>query len=268
MKNIIVIGLLGLLAMGSAQADIPTATLSMTPINTQTWPAQYTLSLTVPKDHHAYLNEGDEHIYLPVTLDPDAQLANAGLSIAKLEKPSGEYDSVVKATVLRDSGDFALWLNQTGATTAKVVTVSIRYQLCNELTNVCFRPQLTSIDLPLPSAVIKASSATATPSSAPEESGSFMDSLLALFQNNRDNTLMMFGLMFIAGLLSVATPCVYPMLPITSMFIVNRANGVAEKEKQHALVYFIGIIGTYMLLGLLAGMSGGAFNTLMQSAWV
>ncbi|MFI3136776.1 MAG: cytochrome c biogenesis protein CcdA [Methylococcaceae bacterium] len=268
MKNRIAIVLVWLVTQGLAMADIPKATLSMTPVNTETWPTEYQLRLTVPKDHHAYLDEGDERIYLPVTLDPDATLAAAGLTIAKLEKPPGEYDSVVQATVLRDSGDFALWLNQTGATTAKAVNVSVRYQLCNELTNVCFRPQLTSIDLPLPSAVIKASSATATPSSAPEESGSFMDSLLALFQNNRDNTLMMFGLMFIAGLLSVATPCVYPMLPITSMFIVNRANGVAEKEKQHALVYFIGIIGTYMLLGLLAGMSGGAFNTLMQSAWV
>jgi thiol:disulfide interchange protein DsbD len=78
----------------------------------------------------------------------------------------------------------------------------------------------------------------------------------------------MFGLMLLAGVLSVATPCVYPMLPITSMFIVNRANGVAKQEKLHALAYLIGIIGTYMALGLMAGMTGGAFNTFMQSAWV
>jgi thiol:disulfide interchange protein DsbD len=89
-----------------------------------------------------------------------------------------------------------------------------------------------------------------------------------LFKNNQDNTLVMFGLMLLAGVLSVATPCVYPMLPITSMFIVNRANGVAKQEKLHALAYLIGIIGTYMALGLMAGMTGGAFNTFMQSAWV
>jgi thiol:disulfide interchange protein DsbD len=58
------------------------------------------------------------------------------------------------------------------------------------------------------------------------------------------------------------------MLPITSMFIVNRAGGERRKEKQHALVYLIGMVGTYMLLGLLAGLTGGAFNSVMQSAFV
>lgn len=101
-----------------------------------------------------------------------------------------------------------------------------------------------------------------------DESLSFMDKLLALFESNKNNMFIMFGLMFVAGLLSVATPCVYPMLPITSMFIVGRANGDASKEKQHALAYFIGMVLTYMALGLMAGMTGGAFNTFMQSAFV
>ncbi|MEY2666493.1 MAG: hypothetical protein RLZZ384_664, partial [Pseudomonadota bacterium] len=35
-----------------------------------------------------------------------------------------------------------------------------------------------------------------------------------------------------------------------------------------AMVYVFGIICTYMLLGLMAGMTGGAFNTFMQSGWV
>ncbi|NOT84831.1 MAG: DUF255 domain-containing protein [Methylococcaceae bacterium] len=253
MKNFMAIGLLWLATEGLVQADMPTATINMTPAHTQTWPAQYQISLTVPKGHHAYLNEGDEHIYLPVLFDPEATLAMAGLTIAKLHKPAGVYDSLVKATVLRDTGSFTLWLEQTAVNPAKTFDLTIRYQLCNEITNVCYRAQFSNIALPLP---------------PPAASTSFMDWLLALFQDHRDNTLMLFGLMFIAGLLSVATPCVYPMLPITSMFIVNRAQGVPKKEKQHALVYLIGIIGTYMLLGLMAGMSGGAFNTLMQSAWV
>lgn len=264
MKNFIAISLLGLSIFGAAHADVPTAAVNMTPINTQSWPTQYKVSLTVPKDHHAYLDEGTEHIYLPIKFDPEAKLASAGLSIAKLDVPNGVQDDLVKAKVLRDQGDFTLWLNQTGTNSAKAVNVDIQYQLCNEITNVCFRPQVAHIDLPLP---VMAAVATQT-ESLPIASMSFMDQLLALFENNKDNTLMMFGLMLMAGILSVATPCVYPMLPITSMFIVNRANGVAKKEKQHALVYLIGIIGTYMLLGLVAGMSGGAFNTIMQSAWV
>ncbi len=269
MKILHVACLLWLSLQGLAFADIPNVTVNMIPLNVQTWPTQYQLSLTVPKDHHAYLDEGDEHIYLPVTLDPENQLAGAGLTIDKLDKQAGVYDGLVKATVLRDKGDFTLWLRKNGGQEspmpAKAFNLAIRYQLCNELTNVCYRPKVANIDLPLP---ITTTPENSLPPVKAEASSSFMDQLLALFQANKDNGLVMFGLMLIAGLLSVATPCVYPMLPITSMFIVNRANGVAEKEKQHALVYLVGIVGTYMLLGLLAGMSGGAFNTLMQSAWV
>lgn len=264
MKNFSVIGLLGVLICGLAQADAPAVAVNMTPINIQTWPAQYQVTLTMPKDHHAYLDEGAEQIYLPIKFDPEAKLAAAGLSLVKLDAPSGVYDDLVKATVLRDTGDFTLWLNQTGSGAAKAVNVDIRYQLCNEITNACFRPKMAHVDLPLPVVA-------AVPTQAegqPDVSASFMEQLLALFQNNKDDTLMVFGLMLMAGILSVATPCVYPMLPITSMFIVNRGNGVVKKEKQHALVYLIGIVGTYMLLGLIAGLSGGAFNTIMQSAWV
>ena len=168
-----------------------------------------------------------------------------------------------KANVLRDKGDFTLELAQTGSKPAIVNSASLEltYQLCNELTNVCFRPQTTQADLTLPASTVAASVQD-------DESLSFMDKLLALFESNKNNMFIMFGLMFVAGLLSVATPCVYPMLPITSMFIVGRANGDASKEKQHALAYFVGMVITYMALGLMAGMTGGAFNTFMQSAFV
>lgn len=95
-----------------------------------------------------------------------------------------------------------------------------------------------------------------------------MDKLLLVFKDNQNNPTVLFALMFVAGLLSIATPCVYPMLPITSMFIINRAKGGSVKEYQHAFVYLAGIVGTYMILGLIAGMTGGAFNVFMQSAWV
>ncbi|MEQ1739854.1 MAG: cytochrome c biogenesis protein CcdA [Methyloglobulus sp.] len=263
MKNFVSIITLLMLSVSLTYAEIPKAGFSVTPLNTDKWPAQYRLTLTVPKDHHAYLDTGDENIYIPVTVDPNSKLAASGLTISKLEKPAGVHDSLVKANVLRDKGDFTLELAQTGSKPAIVNSASLEltYQLCNELTNVCFRPQTTQADLTLPASTVAASVQD-------DESLSFMDKLLALFESNKNNMFIMFGLMFVAGLLSVATPCVYPMLPITSMFIVGRANGDASKEKQHALAYFVGMVITYMALGLMAGMTGGAFNTFMQSAFV
>ncbi|TAL43947.1 MAG: thioredoxin family protein [Methylovulum sp.] len=263
MKKISLIIAFWMLGIAMASADIPKAGVSMTALNPGQWPAQYRITLTIPQDHHAYLNAGDKNIYIPVSFDAGGQLANAGLAIDQLQAPTGIYDDLVKAQVLREQGDYSLALKQTqaGLLNTKTIPLNVKYQLCNDLTHVCFRPQTAQVDLPLPPpGVIETAD--------DEASQGVMDKLLMLFKDHQDNTMLIFGLMFIAGLLSVATPCVYPMLPITAMFIVNRANGVAEKEKQHALVYLAGIVGTYTLLGLIAGMTGGAFNTFMQSAWI
>ncbi len=238
----------------------------MNALNPGQLPAEFRITLDVPPDHHAYLNTGDKSMYIPVAFDSNTQLADAGLAISRITKPEGVYDAEMGAQVLRGKGEFTLALAQTHAKplTGNSIPLAVRYQLCSDVNHVCFRPHSTAVvlSLPPPSAV-KPAISTRT-----EESEGFMDKLLTLFKTNKDNTLIMFGLMLIAGLLSVATPCVYLMLPITSMFIVNRANGVARKEKHHAFVYLVGIVGTYMLLGLMAGMTGGAFNTFMQSAWV
>ena len=257
-KNLFFILLLSCCGVTTAFGKIPAAALSIETSDINEWPAHYRLTLTVPEHHHAYLDRGRENVYIPIAIDPKRKLEKQGLTVQDLKNPSGVYDEEVKATVLRNRGDFEFSIAaQTPADDAQTAPLQIRYQLCNEQTNVCFRPQQASVDLPLPAAA-----------PAKADSLSLMERLLELFKNHQHNTLVIFGLMFVAGLLSVATPCVYPMLPITSMFIVNRANGDHRKEKQHALVYLIGIIGTYTLLGLIAGMTGGAFNTFMQSAIV
>lgn len=257
-KKIASITLLWLFGIVIAHAEIPKVELTATLVSQETWPAEYKLTLTVPKDHHAYLDKGDENAYLPVEIDAKGKLAASRLTLSDLQKPAGQRDDVAKAVVLRNQGDFRFTLSPSGdePLTVNTAALDVTYQLCNDITHVCFRPQTAQIELTLPTV------------GASSDTSSITDSLLSLFKNNQDNTFIIFGLMFIAGMLSVATPCVYPMLPITSMFIANRANGVTEKVKLHALAYVTGIVGTYMMLGLMAGMTGGAFNAFMQSAWV
>ncbi len=254
MTKIASITMVWLLYIVMAHAGIPKVDLGVTALSSGQWPAVYKLSMTVPKDHHAYLDQGDENTYIPVTMDHAGKLATSQLRIVSLQRPTGVYDNIVKAIVLRGEGDFIVSLAplETGRVNSDTVGLDVTYQLCNDLTHTCFRPQTAQVKLTLPT--IDASSIT--------------DKLLALFQNHQENTPFLFGLMFLAGIFSVATPCVYPMLPITSMIIVNAAKGVAGKEKLHAFTYLIGIIGTYMILGLMAGITGGAFNAVMQSAWV
>ncbi len=260
-KRFLFLIILSLCGINTVFGKVPNASLTIKAAQISEWPARYSLTLDIPEHHHAYLDRGQDDIYIPIELDPARTLDSRGLTLLELHKPSGAFDQEVNATVLRGSGDFTFSLTPASSTVETDTTpLEMRYQLCNERTNVCFRPQKVTVDLPLPAAT------PAQPLQA--GSASLTERLLDLFKANRQNTMVIFGLMFIAGILSVATPCVYPMLPITSMFIVNRANGDSRKEKQHALVYLAGIIGTYTLLGLIAGMTGGAFNSFMQSAYV
>jgi len=244
----------------------PAALLKSISVDNQQWPARYQLSLQIPENHHAYLNSGVEDAYLPIVVDPKHQLAKQGLKIDKLEKPQGVFDSEVQAQVLRHQGIFTVWLsaldNRSSRSTA---TIKLRYQLCNEETNICYRPRIAKTRLDLPDNIALAASSQTR---QPEDDLSFMERLVELFKSNQGNTLYIFCLMLLAGLLSVATPCVYPMLPVTTMFIANRAQGHQGRVKYHAITYVIGIITTYALLGLVAGMTGGAFNSFMQSAVV
>ncbi len=261
MNRLVSIISIWLLTTAWAFAEIPKAGIDVTPLVADQWPVQFKITLTLPKDHHAYLDKGIQKVYIPVSVDSKQKLQNVGLAVNALQTPAGVFDEEVKATVLRETGEFTVELiKQNEQLIQDKADVDITYQLCSDISHVCYRPQTKTVNLNLPGNLAAQSETSSTVS--------FTDQLLNLFKQNQDNTLAMFGLMLLAGMLSVATPCVYPMLPITSMFIVKRANGVAKQEKLHALVYLVGIIGTYTVLGLVAGMTGGAFNTFMQSAWV
>lgn len=72
-------------------------------------------------------------------------------------------------------------------------------------------------------------------------------------------------LVFLAGVASSFTPCVYPLIPITiSLF---GARDVATRREGFALslVYVLGIVLTYSLMGLGAAALGGVFGGAMQS---
>ena len=262
MKKFFIVMAMWLGILSFAVAESPEVDIQIKGVNSK-FPAQFHVLLNIPADHHAYLNQGDEGLYIPIGFDTNNALASVGLYIDSIKKPDGLYDSEVKATVIRHSVEFDLILSATKIP-PETFPLAVKYQICNDITHQCFRPQTVSAMLVLPNY----NDVKSLTDNASNKSETFTDRLLKIFDDNKNNVFVMFGLMLVAGMLSVATPCVYPMLPITSMFIVNRAGGVASKEKQHALIYVFGIVCTYMLLGLVAGMTGGAFNTFMQSGWV
>lgn len=72
------------------------------------------------------------------------------------------------------------------------------------------------------------------------------------------------------GALSLLTPCVFPMIPITVSYFSNRAEGNGKSVLISAAVYSFGIILTFTALGMfLAIMFGAAgVNQLAANPWV
>lgn len=74
-------------------------------------------------------------------------------------------------------------------------------------------------------------------------------------------SLSLFILVFVAGLLTSLTPCVYPLLPITVSMVGNASLGRGNAFV-HAMAYVVGLAVTYALLGILAALSGQLFGAV------
>jgi cytochrome c-type biogenesis protein len=85
----------------------------------------------------------------------------------------------------------------------------------------------------------------------------------------RNQPLAAAAALFVAGLATSLTPCVYPMIPITAGILggggaVRRSRG---RTLSLTLAYVFGVALVYSLLGLIAGLSGTLFGTVSSNPW-
>ena len=73
-----------------------------------------------------------------------------------------------------------------------------------------------------------------------------------------------------AGLLALATPCVFPLIPITLTNFVKQANGDKKKLVRLSGGYALGIVALYVALGAIATATFGAagINKVAANPWV
>ena len=75
-------------------------------------------------------------------------------------------------------------------------------------------------------------------------------------------------LVFLGGIASSFTPCVYPMIPITVAVFGAKDSGSRLRSFLLSLTYVGGIALTFTILGLVAAWTGGLFGKALQSPWV
>lgn len=225
------------------------------------------VAVRIPPDHHGYLDAGDEGLYLPLVLTFPA-LEARGIQVTLLTQPPGEREEHVHATVLRGEGAYTFRL-QPPATLAPPLTrfpLSLYFQICNDRTKICYPPQERRIDLQ-PAALVGGVPVPPSTASAPAPM-TLNERLTTLFSRATTHLPLAFALIVVAGLLSLGTPCVYPMLPITAAIFTARGAGSRQRQHAHALVYFLGIIGFYTALGGMAAFTGTALSAAMTNPWM
>jgi thiol:disulfide interchange protein DsbD len=142
---------------------------------------------------------------------------------------------------------------------------TLRYQACDD--QVCYAPQTVPV-------VIETEIAS---QSRPAHADIFGNSPAApppVAKNSIDELIQSRGLfialliVFVGGLALNLTPCVYPMIAITVSYFGAREGRSRGQAFAGALVYCIGIVTSYTVLGVVAALTGGLFGALLQSNWV
>lgn len=170
-----------------------------------------------------------------------------------------------------ENGEFVLMFTGIPRWTQDRFPVAAKYVGCTNV--ICLFPYVEKIDVPFAAFVFKTAGKKQgaelgtvpvdadilTPGSG--EEADFESKLAARLAAGHIPFVMLLGIVFLGGLLSNLTPCVYPMIPITLRLLGRQGKSPYLSSSFYAL----GIVVSYSTLGVVAAMSGGMFGSLMAT---
>ena len=168
------------------------------------------------------------------------------------------------------TAEFNLPLKATGDAKADDLAVNVKYQVCDD--TVCLPPRTVKVTFAGFEDVKKSALATSpTENSNQPKTEQTIQNPQSPIQNPSDLPLSSFiWLAITLGALSLLTPCVFPMIPITVSYFTNHASHSRAKAIKLASIYSLGIIATFTILGMLLAIFVGAagINLFAANPWV
>jgi thiol:disulfide interchange protein DsbD len=158
------------------------------------------------------------------------------------------------------------------------LSVAVRYQACND--TFCLPPKTVKLNVKDSelSKANKDSKNFAEIFADKEKRSSSTTELISnspVYQSSKvyERNLSFWAFIWLAmtlGALSLLTPCVFPMIPITVSYFTNQASRSKNNALKLALIYSIGIIATFSILGMLLAVFVGAagINLFAANPWV
>jgi len=137
------------------------------------------------------------------------------------------------------------------------LSVVVKYQPCLEEGMICYPPDEIRTETRFN--ILSEEEGAGTISSA---KGMKLEDRLS--RALEKGSILAFLLVFLGGILTSLTPCVYPMIPITMAVIGAQASGSKLKGFVLSLFYVLGIAITFSILGVIAAKTGGLFGAFSQ----
>jgi thiol:disulfide interchange protein len=199
------------------------------------------------------------HLYSassPAGIPTSFQVASADAVRVYQPKPKTAFDKNFDANTETFEGDVTFYLDAAMKTRPATLDVKARYQTCNDTQCV---PSKWSGSVPVTDAALSIP-ADYSEVKTPSPKGQSNEQGLAGF------LLVAFGF----GLASIFTPCVFPMIPITMSYFVNRQAGTARDSVMQAVVFCLGIIVLFSGMGLAITAILGPFGVVQlgSNPWV
>jgi len=182
--------------------------------------------------------------------------APEGYKFGTPDYPKGEPDSdagpVYRGTV-RVRVPFRIEKAESGD---HIIPVEVTVQPCDEAAGICYPPE-----------TLKTSATITVLNSGNSESAAVTEDKIRGIAGRLSDALSRgswaaFLIVFLGGLLTSLTPCVYPMIPITMAVIGAQADGGKLKGFVLSLFYVLGISVTFSTLGIIAAKTGALFGAL------
>ncbi|HMS09310.1 MAG TPA: cytochrome c biogenesis protein CcdA, partial [Pyrinomonadaceae bacterium] len=163
--------------------------------------------------------------------------------------------------------EFSVKLKAKQETSADAIAVDVRFQLCDD--RVCLPPRTKRVSFTGEADVRGGVVVSATPDVTAAEPVANTVGADPVQQTPTDLWPFIW-LAITLGALSLLTPCVFPMIPITVSYFTNHASGSRSKAVRLATIYSLGIIATFTLLGMLLAVFVGAagINLFAANPWV
>ena len=232
---------------------------------------QIAVVVEIVEGWHVNANPAGEGLIATEVIFPDTP----HLTFGKVVYPKGEVlalGSIGEAPVYHDTITIGVQadLSQTASIDPMMLDLELRYQACND--EQCLLPETLTFAVPIEIVGIEDTiqrindAVFANVQFGAPPSGDDEGSLARALSGGR--VWLAFLLVFAGGILTSLTPCVYPLIPITvSVFGANESASFL-KSFLLSVVYVLGIVVTYSILGVAVASTGAVFGQIMANPWV